>query len=200
MELKDGKRMQDEKIGKNKILGIVGSPRHGGNTDLLIDEILKGAKESGAETEKIFLYKLKIKPCDGCKVCFKDNNGNCKYEDDFEEVKRKMEESNAWIIGTPVYWWGPTAITKAFIDRWYQHNIKSQFFRDKSMILVVASGGASESYSRHIVGMMEDITNYVGINLKNKIICAGVSRRGDVKNRPEVLEKAFDAGRNIFVR
>ncbi|MHA1443983.1 MAG: flavodoxin family protein [Candidatus Hodarchaeales archaeon] len=190
--------MYKEKKGKNKILGIVGSPRRGGNTDLLVDEILKGAKESGAETEKVFLYKLKINPCDGCNVCFKNKNGNCKYEDDFAVVKKKMEESSTWIIGTPVYWWGPTAIMKAFIDRWYQHNITSQFFRDKSMILVVASGGESESYSRHVVGMMEDITKYVGLVLKDKIICTGVGKRGDVNNRPDVLEKALNAGRKIF--
>lgn len=191
--------MQDEKKEKIKILGIVGSPRLGGNTDILVDEILRGAKESGAETEKIFLNELKINPCDGCNVCFKNKNGNCKYEDDFTVVKKKMEESSTWIIGTPVYWWGPTAILKAFIDRWYEHNITRQFFREKSMILVVASGGGSESYSRHIIGMMEDITKYVGINFKDKIICTGVGRRGDVKNRPEVLKKALNAGRNIIV-
>lgn len=189
--------MQNEKKEKNKVLGIVGSPRRGGNTDLLVDEVLKGAKEIGAETEKIFLHKLKINPCDGCNVCFKNEKGNCKYEDDFEEVKQKMEENDTWIIGTPIYWWGPTAITKAFIDRWYQHNITEQFFKDKNMILVVSSGGGSESYSRHVVGMMEDIAKYVGINFKEKIIATGVNKRGDVKNRPEILKKAINAGKNI---
>ncbi|MFX1507353.1 MAG: flavodoxin family protein [Promethearchaeota archaeon] len=191
--------MQNKKKEKHKILGIVGSPRQGGNTDILVEEILKGAKESGAETEKILLKELKINPCDGCNVCFKSKNGNCKYEDDFPVVKKKMEECRTWIIGTPVYWWGPTAILKAFIDRWYEHNITRQFFREKNLILVVASGGGSESYSRHIVGMMEDITRYVGINLIEKIICTGVGRRGDVQNRPEVLIKAFTAGRNLIM-
>ena len=186
--------------GKNIILGIVGSPRIGGNTELVIDEILRGAEEKGAVTEKISLNKLKINPCDGCNVCFKNKNGNCKFEDDFEEVKKKMEKSHAWIIGTPVYWWGPTAITKAFIDRWYQHNIKSQFFKNKRLILVVASGGGSDSYSRHVVGMMEDIAKYVGLDFRDRIICTGVSRRGDVKNRPEILERAFNTGKNIFTK
>ena len=184
---------------KNKVVGIVGSPRSGGNTDTIVDEILKGAKESGAETEKILLNKLEINPCDGCNACFKSKNGACKYEDDFSAVKRKMEESNVWIIGTPVYWWGPTAILKAFIDRWYQHNIKKEFFREKIMILVIAAGGGSLSYSRHIVGMMEDIARYVGISLKDKIICTGVGRKGAVKSKPEVLEKAFNVGRNLFL-
>jgi multimeric flavodoxin WrbA len=109
-----------------------------------------------------------------------------------------MEESNFWIIGTPVYWWGPTAILKAFIDRWYQHNITKQFFREKSIILVVASGGGSESDSRHVVGMMEDIASYVGIEIKDRIICTGVGKRGAVKNRPDVLKEALNVGRNIL--
>ncbi len=110
-----------------------------------------------------------------------------------------MEESQTWIIGTPVYWWGPTAILKAFIDRWYQHNITSQFFKEKTMLLVVTSGGVSTSYSRHVVGMMEDITKYVGITLKDKIICTGVGKKGAVNNQPDVLIKALNAGRNLLV-
>ncbi len=67
------------------------------------------------------------------------------------------------------------------------------------MILVVASGGGSELYSSHIVRMIEDITKYVGINFKDNIICTGVDRRGDVKKRLEVLQKALNAGRSINV-
>ncbi len=189
--------MQYKNTKKNRVLGIVGSPRHGGNTDLLVDEVLKGAKECGAETEKIFLKDLIINPCDGCNSCFKSQNNICKHNDDFENVRKQMEASQTWIIGTPVYWWGPTAILKAFIDRWYQQDMARDFFRNKNMVLVIASGGASGSYSRHIVGMIEDITSYLGISLKEKIICAGVSRRGDVKNRPEILEQALNAGRNL---
>jgi len=199
MKSSEVKKVQEEKKEKKKVLGIVGSPRRGGNTDLLVDEILKGAKENGAETETIFLHELEINPCDGCNVCFKNKDGNCKHKDDFALVKRKMEESDTWIIGTPIYWWGPTAITKAFIDRWYQHDITKQFFKDRSMILVVVSGGASESYSRHVVGMMEDITQYVGLKMIDKIICTGVGKKGDVKNKPDILEKALNAGRNLFV-
>jgi len=180
-----------------KVLGIVGSPRKGGNTDIIIDEILKGAKKNGANTEKILLSDLTINPCDGCNVCFK--TGECKHKDDFTVLKDKLNESEVWIIGTPVYWWGPTAILKAFIDRWYEYELKRQFFHGKRMILVIASGGSSESYSRHIIGMMEDITQYLGINLEDKIVCIGVSRRGDVKNKPELLKKALELGMKLTV-
>jgi multimeric flavodoxin WrbA len=191
--------MKDDKSRKNKVVGIVGSPRKKGNTDLIIDEILKGAESNNLETERIFLNDLTINPCEGCNACFKNKNGNCKFDDDFTIVKQKMEESSTWIIGTPVYWWGPTAILKAFIDRWYQHNVTRQFFEEKNLILVVTSGGGSESYSRHVVGMIEDIAEYVGIRLRDKIICTGVGKKGAVKNRPEVLKKSFNVGKDLVL-
>ena len=67
------------------------------------------------------------------------------------------------------------------------------------MILVVASGGSGESYSRHVIGMMEDIAKYVGLNLRDKIICTGVGKRGDVRDRPEILEKALNAGKKLVL-
>ena len=175
-----------------KILGIVGSPRSGGNTDIIVDEIIKGAKDTGVKTEKILLSKLKINPCDACNSCLK--TGVCKHKDDFNLVTKKMEESDIWIIGTPVYWWGPTAFLKTFIDRWYVFNSKRDFFKGKRMILVVVSGGGSNSYSRHLVGMFEDITSYLNIKLEHKIICGGVSSKGDALKKREIMARAYKIG------
>ena len=62
------------------ILGIIGSPRRGGNTELLVDEVLAGAKETGALSEKIILNEMNINPCQACNDCYK--TGHCKQEDD----------------------------------------------------------------------------------------------------------------------
>lgn len=178
-----------------KILGLVGSPRKSGNTDIIIDEIIKGSRDANIETEKIYLNKLNIHPCDACNSCFK--TGKCKYDDDFSSVTKIMEESDVWIIGTPVYWWGPTSFLKAFIDRWYAFDLKRNFFQGKQMILVIVSGGGDVSYSRHIIGMFEDITQYLGIKLKDRIICGGVSRKGDVLKNKEIIQNAYSIGSNL---
>ena len=71
-----------------RVLGIVGSPRIGGNTDILVDEILSGAREAGASTEKIILNNLNIKPCQACNNCYK--TGQCSQKDDMADLLDKM--------------------------------------------------------------------------------------------------------------
>ncbi|MHA2122992.1 MAG: flavodoxin family protein [Promethearchaeota archaeon] len=173
-----------------QVLGIVGSPRIGGNTDTLVDEVLAGAAEAGASTEKIILNKLEIKPCQACNSCYK--TGQCTQKDDMAELLDKMVESDLWILGTPVYWWGPTAQFKAFLDRWYHP--KHQEFKGKRVIMVVPLGGGSETYARHTTGLLEDVFSYLNIELVEKVLAPGFNRRGDVKNDVNLIEKARKAG------
>lgn len=102
-----------------RVLGIVGSPRKKGNTNAMVDAILEGAAMKGAGVEKVHLSKKKIKPCKACDAC-REGKGKCRQDDDMEELLALMKESDVWVFGTPVYWWGPTAQMKTFIDRWYQ--------------------------------------------------------------------------------
>ena len=98
-----------------KILGIMGSPRKNGNTHVLISKILESAQKEGADTKMIFLSDLIIKECDGCYSCWKGQK--CGKNDDMNNVYPLIINSEVLIFGTPVYWFGPTALMKAFIDR-----------------------------------------------------------------------------------
>ncbi|HID93221.1 MAG TPA: flavodoxin family protein, partial [bacterium (Candidatus Stahlbacteria)] len=98
-----------------KVLGIVGSPRKGGNTDTLVREVLKGANSKGAETEKVYLGDLNIRPCDACGLC--SENGKCVVKDDFQLIFQKIKESDGVVLGSPIYCSTVTAQTKALIDR-----------------------------------------------------------------------------------
>lgn len=182
------------KKNKQKILGIVGSPRKNGNTELLVDEVLKGAKKTGAETEKILLNELEITPCQACNQCSKTKK--CIQNDDMEKIVKLMEESTVWVFGTPIYWWGPTAQFKAFIDRWY--GVSREVFREKKIILVIPLGASSDHYARHTVGMFEDIIPYRNAELFVTILATGVSSKGAVKSKPEYLRKARNAGKKVF--
>lgn len=71
-----------------QVLGIIGSPRIGGNTEVLVDEVLAGAKEAGASVERVILNKLDIKPCQACNSCYK--TGHCAQKDDMESLLEKM--------------------------------------------------------------------------------------------------------------
>lgn len=98
-----------------KVLGIVGSPRKGGNTERLITEALAVIREEGMETEMIRLRDLRIEPCDGCQACRQLRR--CHIEDDFALVFEKMVEANGFVVGSPVYFSGPTPNILALLHR-----------------------------------------------------------------------------------
>ncbi|MBA7706766.1 hypothetical protein ES703_115623 [subsurface metagenome] len=79
-----------------RVLGIMGSPRMEGNTDLLLDEVLRGAQSQGAEVEKIIVDKLNIAPCREYYGCLKE--GNCVIRDDMDDIYPKLLEADGVIV------------------------------------------------------------------------------------------------------
>jgi len=171
-------------------LGIVGSPRRGGNTETLVDEVLRGAAEAGARTEKVILDELQIAPCRACGAC--GRAGTCIQEDDMQPLVERMARSVVWVLGTPVYWWGPTAQFKAFLDRWY--GLRGELFRGRRAVLVIPLGG-SASYARHLVGMLTDVLPYQGMELVATVLAPGAVGRGMVRAHAQVMAAARQAGR-----
>jgi len=100
-----------------KVLGIVCSPRKGGNTEILVHEALTGARDSGAKTELLTVGDKEIKPCDGCRSCKK--TGECHIKDDMQLIYEKMLNADGIILGTPVYFWSMSGQAKVLIDRTY---------------------------------------------------------------------------------
>jgi multimeric flavodoxin WrbA len=185
--------MKDHK----RVLGVVGSPRRGGNTDILVDEVLAGAAEAGAQTEKVMLSKLDIGPCRACNACAK--TGKCVQEDDMHALLEQMAKSDVWVLGTPVYYWGPTAQFKAFVDRWYstehQGTPKVVAFKGKRVVLAVPLGGTTHD-ARHTVGTIEDALAYKRSDLFATIVAPGVEKKGAVRDYPDLLTQARHAGRD----
>ncbi len=102
-----------------KLLAFVGSPRKGGNTDVLVDEAINAFHEAGGEAEKVFLSSLHINPCQGCFACMPGDglDSVCIQQDDMTELYQKMFAADAIIWATPIYMWSPTAQMKLFLDR-----------------------------------------------------------------------------------
>jgi len=102
-----------------KIIGLVCSPRQGGNTQILMEEALAAAREAGAQTELIFVPDLDIAPCDACGSC--EESGRCKNNDDMDIITQSLEDADGMIFGTPVYFINVTAQAKTVIDRTYAY-------------------------------------------------------------------------------
>ena len=102
-----------------KLLAIVGSPRKGGNSDVLVDEAIEAFCEAGGEAEKVFLSSLHINPCQGCGACSREEglDSVCVQRDDMTELYQKEFEADALLWATPIYMWAPTAQMKAYLDR-----------------------------------------------------------------------------------
>jgi multimeric flavodoxin WrbA len=103
-----------------EVIGISGSPRAGGNTDILLNQFLKGITKAGLKTEKIFLRDYSIQPCTGCEQCRKSKRC-CRFQDGMQLLYPKIEESKGIIIGSPAYNYNVTPWIKIFIDRLYQY-------------------------------------------------------------------------------
>ncbi len=184
------------KANAQRVLGIVGSPRRGGNTEILVDEVLRGAEEAGAQIAKVILSELDIRPCRGCDACKKA--GKCTQQDDMHALLEQMEHSQVWVLGTPVYWWGPTAQIKAFLDRWYGVQGRTMF-EGRRTILVIPLGDTYEGTARHTVGMFKDTLDYLDIAHFATVIATGVLERGAVREHPDVLTAAYQAGREAII-
>ncbi|MFX1566832.1 MAG: flavodoxin family protein [Promethearchaeota archaeon] len=181
-------------LTKSQVLGIVGSPRKGGNTEILVDEVLSGAEKAGALIKKVILNKLNINPCQACNSCYK--TGNCIHNDDMLELLEKMMLSDIWVLGTPIYWWGPTAQFKLFLDRWYCP--KHQEFKGKQIILVIPFEGGHPKYARHTIGILTDVLNYLDMQLVDTILAPGVGKRGAVREKSNIMKKAYEVGQKVL--
>ena len=98
-----------------KVFVLSGSPRRKGNSDLLCDEFIGGAKESGHRVEKVFFREKKIAYCSGCGFCFKEKK--CSIQDDMTEILAQMKEADVIVFATPIYFYAMDGQMKTLIDR-----------------------------------------------------------------------------------
>ncbi len=176
-----------------KVLGLVGSPRRGSNTDLLVSAVLCGAGASGFDVDKVYLYDLDISPCVDCRGC-KKAPFQCVLSDGMKQLYAKLQSVDAIVFGTPLYWYGPSAKMKLFIDR-LRPFIASGKLKGKKAMLIVPSEEGAEACC-FVVGMIEFSCKYLGVKLVGKLL-PQVSERAEVKQHPQVLDEAFKIGKDL---
>ncbi len=129
-----------------KILGIVGSPREGGNTEYIVAETLKTMEKDDVETELVRLSDKEIKPCDACLSC--RTKGDCWIEDDLNSIFNKMVNADGIILSSPVYFGSATPQIKALIDRaGYLSIAKGRVFENKVGGAIVIARRAGHNFT-----------------------------------------------------
>ena len=180
------------------ILGVVGSPRRDGNTHVLVSTVLEAAEQQGAAVEPLFLGDLTIAECDGCHACW--DGKQCSKDDDMNAVYPKLIESDVIIFGTPVYWYGPTALMKAFVDRLVYFNCPENRakIRGRSAAVVVPFEEKDPETAAPVVAFFQKCLDYLEMDLVGRLLVPGVTRRGEVLEKSETLREARELGRKLI--
>ncbi|MBA7620137.1 hypothetical protein ES703_27481 [subsurface metagenome] len=183
--------------GKMEVLALIGSPRKQGNTDIMADEVLEGAKTAGATTLKIYLDDYQVRPI--AEVA--DNTrqrDDPRRDDDFPLLLERFLSADIIVWSTPVYWQGPSAQMKCFLDRvssYFNHPEYVDRFRGKGHIVLCAFGRPEQGHGDWVTKPMKLTVDVLhGIYLGD--VCASVYQKGKVRQMPEVLEACRKLGTN----
>ena len=207
-----------------KIIGFNGSPRKEWNTATLVKKALEGAASKGAQTELIHLYDLKYSGCTSCFSCKLKGGksyGKCAVKDGLQPILGSIEESDAIILGSPIYLGAATGEMRSFLERLtfpylvYDQQ-RSSLFKSKMPVGVIYTLGASEGrikeagWDRQFT-LMESILNRIfgasetllatetyQFDDYSKYVAPGMDAEARARRRkemfPEDCRRAFEMG------
>jgi multimeric flavodoxin WrbA len=186
-----------------EVLGIYGSPRKGGNTDLLLDRVLEGARAAGARVQALYARDLKIGGCLECGGC--DDTGECVVPDDMDKVYPRLEEADIIFLAAPVFFYNVPAQLKALIDRtqalWSKKRLEKPPERLKILeggkgylIAVGATKGANlfqgcELTARYFYDALD-------MTYEGGLFFGKVEAKGEITQHPNAFDKAFALGKS----
>jgi multimeric flavodoxin WrbA len=187
-----------------KVLGIFGSPRKGGNTEILLEEALKGAQKEGADVDRIHLTDYAITPCKECHGC--DQTGRCVILDDMEKIYPKLLESDIIILASPIFFYGVTAWAKALIDRSQALWARKYLLKDSSLgkegrkrkgFFISAGATKGQKVFEGSILSAKYFFDTFNAEYAGELVFRGIEAKGDILKHPEALQQAFEAGRKL---
>ncbi len=177
-----------------KVLILSGSPRKGGNSDILCDEFLRGAVDAGNQVEKIRVTEKKIAPCTGCYFCQK-SGGRCALNDDMADVLQKIIDCDVLVLSSPVYFYSICAQLKAVIDRTVA---KWTEITNKQLYYIATAAEDEEDTLDITLSCFHGFAMCIeGAEEKGTVYGRGVYEKGAIFNKPEVLTAAYEMGKSI---
>jgi multimeric flavodoxin WrbA len=180
----------------------MGSPRIKGNTELLLDEALKGAQTQQAEVEKITVDKLNISPCREYYGCLRD--GNCVIRDDMDDIYPRLLSADAIIVASPIFFYSVSAQLKALIDRcqalWAKKYVLKNLnipLRKGAFIAVGATKG--ERLFEGPILTVKYFFKAINAEYVDELLIRGVDKRGEIKEHPTALNDALELGKRLVM-
>jgi multimeric flavodoxin WrbA len=187
-----------------KVIGILGSPRREGNTEILLDEALRGASDHGGVCEKIVLRDLKITPCLEIYKCAED--GVCAIKDDMQPLFPKIVEAERLIIASPVFFYGVTGLAKAMIDRCQSLWAKKYILKlpvspiaDRKGAFISVAATRGKKLFDGVRLTVKYFFDAIDVKYSDELLIRGADQKGEVKKQPEALEEAYELGRRLVL-
>ena len=186
-----------------RVLGITGSPRRGGNTDLLLAEVMRGAASRGAEVKTIVLNDLNFIACQHCDACLK--KGKCKYQDDMQMVYRELEQADRIVLASPIQFMGVTAQMKAMIDRcqalWARKYVLKlpplgNRRERKGFFISVAGRKVANVFDGALI-TIKSLFTVLDITYAGELLFRNVDEKAAIAKHPDALHQAFLVGQKL---
>ena len=175
------------------ILIFSGSPRKGGNTDLLVEAFVKGASQKH-NVEIVSVHDYKVNPCIGCNACFKSEYNTCVQKDDMALIYEKATVADMLVIASPIYFYGISAQLKSIIDRF--HNPVRDTFHIKKMALLLVGAATLPELFDSILTEYNLCLNFFKLEDAGKVLARGCKDKGDII-RSGYLDEALKLGLTI---
>jgi multimeric flavodoxin WrbA len=176
-----------------KVIGVISSPHAEGNGATLVREALRGAEESGASVQAVFLPDYRIEYCRDCRACIR--SGSCVVQDDFQELRRLLCEADGIILSTPTYASAACARMKSLLDRLGQYAWLTSTFAGKHVAgIATASSFGAAKVAKQLAGSLRDgvfgrayVSGTLAVHLKGR----------HVRDLPQEIAKARALGRRV---
>ena len=176
-----------------KILVLTGSPHRHGSTDLLANEFIRGAEEAGHEVTRFDAAFSAIRPCLGCDGC--RESGVCVQKDDMAAVLDALLQADLVALVTPLYYYGISAQLKAVIDRTVARWTEIE---NKILFYIMTAAEEDEDTMDGTLACFHGFAMCInGYEERGILYGKGVSDKGDVKNRPELMQIAYEMGQSV---
>jgi multimeric flavodoxin WrbA len=200
-------READEGKALKMVLGIYGSPRKAGNTDLMLDAFLKGAEAAGGEIKRLYARGLEIRGCLGCGHC--DKAGVCIQKDDMLQVYPLLEQAQGIVVASPIYFYGITAQLKLLVDRAQASYMKRELARKGGKVisegpkrtgfLLLAGATRGKRLFECSILTVKYFFDALGVRYSGDLCFKEIEERGAIFQHPESLEACRQAGRDFLV-
>ena len=184
-----------------KVVGVFGSPRKDSNTTILAREVLRAASEVGAETEEFVLEELEFHGCQGCNQC-KTAREDCGQTDELTEVLKAMDEADALVLASPIYFSDVSGQFKLFFDRtnsFLKPDFTARLRRGRRAVFVMSQGNSDREAYKDVFTRYEHWLKVYGFDETRPLLMSGV-HAGEVKGKSAMLEEARALGRELATR